>query len=249
VAVYTAYSDESGSGDGKGIFLVGGYVASAIDWPCVVDAWQERVLDYPPSIKYFHLSEINKEKFQKKYGLRAGDSDRKLRTAVDVVCSSGGLQGIYAPLDQEAINTALAEYRAIFSKRAGYSVRDPDYVCFLTYAFNVLDEARNTFKDIETVDFVVERKGKITEHIQHFYEEFCSFLSAIDPSLKSLAGRLIPEDTIGSPGLQAADLLCGIVRRTMEGRPPSVEHRRLANSARPLRRSRTYNGIGYATKA
>src|ERR1700686_3067758 len=69
MAVFVAYSDESGSGDARGQFLVGGYVASEQDWPYVAGAWQERVLDGPPRIPYLHMRECRNADWRQEVGV------------------------------------------------------------------------------------------------------------------------------------------------------------------------------------
>ena len=51
-------------------------------------------------------------------------------------------------------------------------LNEPDYSCFLGYAFHVLDEVDKRFPDADQVDFVVSRKGKITDHIKAFQGVF-----------------------------------------------------------------------------
>lgn len=41
MAVFVAYSDESGVGDARGHFLVGGYVGPEQDWPYLAQAGEK----------------------------------------------------------------------------------------------------------------------------------------------------------------------------------------------------------------
>ena len=216
VAVYTAYSDESGSGDGRGLFLMAGYAASSEFWPCVVDAWQERVLEAPPKIPYLHVSEIRHEKFRKKHTIAAWQAESKIETAIDILRASGGLQGAVASIDVATLEAVRIQFKSASGKRPGYSLREPDYVCYLEYAYSVLDEVHAAFPDVESVDFVVSIKTKVTDHIKHFHEDLRTALDRHRPDLAALVGRLIPDDMRRAPGLQMADVLCWQLRTCME---------------------------------
>src|SRR5258708_18243590 len=61
VAVFLANSDESGTGDPRGEFLVAGYVAAEDYWGSFAERWQKRVLDGPPVLPYLHMHEIRPE--------------------------------------------------------------------------------------------------------------------------------------------------------------------------------------------
>jgi hypothetical protein len=116
-----------------------------------------------------------------------------------------------------------------------FSLREPDYICYLGYACSLLDEVYSSFPDVERVDFVVSRKNKVTTHIQQFHDELRSVLEVRDPRLADLVGRLTPGDMAESPGLQAADLLCWHARGDMQRRFMSRNSWRLNSGARQIR--------------
>src|SRR5579871_4021696 len=84
MAVFVAQSDESGSGDNSGVFLVGGCVSVETNWGPYADAWDERVLQSKPPIPYLHMREIRKVKFKKEHKLTATDAEEKIKAAVDL---------------------------------------------------------------------------------------------------------------------------------------------------------------------
>jgi hypothetical protein len=85
---------------------------------------------------------------------------------------------------------------------------EPDYMCFLGYAWVVLNYLDNFHPEAEKVDFVVEHKMGITKHIQEFHSHLSSDLKSIgSESLGKLVGQLIPSGKERIP-LQAADVLC-----------------------------------------
>jgi len=77
----------------------------------------------------------------------------------------------------------------------------------LLYVFVVLTHIEKNHPQAEKVDFLVERNGQITKHIQAFHAQMPRSLEALNPRLKSLLGELIPGGKDRIP-LQAADVLC-----------------------------------------
>lgn len=216
VAIYTAYSDESGSSDdGKSLFLMGGYIASAEYWPHTVDAWKERVLDSPPAIPNLHMSEVGREKFRAKYGITSTQARQKVDTAIDILTSSGGLLGFFSVMKVPLLDDFRDDLRADGLK-PNFGVKEPDYLCYLAYAFHLLAYVYVEFIDVEKVDFVVAIKQKVTNHILKFHESLRATVAVLRPELLPFVGRVIPEFAKDSPGLQMADLLCWNLRKTYE---------------------------------
>jgi len=90
----------------------------------------------------------------------------------------------------------------------GAKTFEPDYICFLGYAFFVLNYIAQWHPEAEKVDFIVERNGPITKHIQEFHSHLDVNLQAVGcASLAPLVGEMIPAGKDRIP-LQAADLLC-----------------------------------------
>lgn len=212
MAVFTAFSDESGAQDPVGPFLVGGYVADVDTWPWLASAWQDRVLNSRPSIPYLHMIEIRRKRWQSEHGLTWLQAEEKVSTAISVIASTGGMSAIHSEISRGDLADAL-QARGI---KRQIGIDEPDYQCFIGYAYHVLREVRYRYPEAERVDFVVSRKGKITDHIKEFHEELKELVKQHNPELGTLVGRLIPDDMDGSPPLQAADVLCWHVRRLYE---------------------------------
>jgi hypothetical protein len=51
-----AFVDDSGSGGDSAYYVLAGYVASKDEWGAFIEDWQS-VLDLPPQMKYFKMSE------------------------------------------------------------------------------------------------------------------------------------------------------------------------------------------------
>ena len=84
----------------------------------------------------------------------------------------------------------------------------PDYFCFQAYVFAVLTYVEKWHPDAEKVDFIVERNGEITKHIQTFHSNMATVLQQRGKGfLASLVGELMPGGKDRIP-LQAADVLC-----------------------------------------
>jgi hypothetical protein len=91
LAVYKAYSDEAAIAGSDGEFLVAGYVAAEDEWPWLERAWQDRVLDGPPSIPYLHMIEVRDRPWRDRHGLSYYESEQRVDEVVRVLYSTGSL--------------------------------------------------------------------------------------------------------------------------------------------------------------
>jgi hypothetical protein len=211
LAVFVAYSDESGVGDPGGEFLVAGYVAREDEWPWISSAWQERVLDGPPPIPYLHVNEIRGQEWRAQHHISVNDAEERISEAVLVMRSSGAVYAI-------ASVTKRSDLTEIFShddfkrskKKTVIGLDQPDYLCFIGYAAFVLGQIYKKHPEAEKVTFVVSRKKGITERINQFHEGMKQYL---DPKLIPLVGELIPDSMELQLPLQAADLLCWHIQK------------------------------------
>jgi hypothetical protein len=91
VAVFVAFSDETEVAQADGEFFFGGYVAREDEWPWVSRAWQERVLDGPPSIPYLHMREIRNEDWRATHGISLHDAESRVSEAARIMQSFGNI--------------------------------------------------------------------------------------------------------------------------------------------------------------
>ncbi len=211
MAVFVASSDEATDGTADGRFLFGGWVARELLWTkSFTPRWQRLVLDGPPKIPYLHMVDIKSPKWQKKYGLSETDVERRLDAAFELIDGTNGLFPITYRLDAGHLKTEFADVKLLIRTEGGVALKkwQPDYVCFLHYALDALNYVNITYPDAKRLDFVVERNGPITKHIQRFHRSMAKALRELDrPDLAGLVGRLIPDGKDRVP-LQVADLLC-----------------------------------------
>jgi hypothetical protein len=215
MAVFVAGADETSSDATRGRFFFGGWVAPEEDWyRYFAPAWQERVLNGPPAIDYFHTVDIKSPKWRTRYGLSDSAAEKRIDEAFSVIRSQGSLVPIMATLDVGHFRDTFKNVKIEFETPGGTAAKrpEPDYYCFQRYATCVLMHVYRTHPDAEKVDFIVEVNGQITRHIQHFHEHFPAMLRKHHPELKHLVGELIPGTKNRVP-LQAADLLCWYTRR------------------------------------
>lgn len=222
VAVYTAFSDESGAGNTKGTYLLGGYVGESIGtWGYFSRAWQERVLNSRPPIPYLHMRQLRNPAWQRDHGLKPWEASARIDTGVDVLFSAGGISAVFSRLIQSEMEESLCARLRSAGIKPGSGLKHPDYICFIGYAYHVLLEVHERYPDADKVDFVVSRNGQITNHIKSFHEELQISLSVLNPKLERLVGRLIPDDPETSNPLQAADLLSWHILRFEEDGAPT----------------------------
>lgn len=208
MAVFVSASDESMVTDKSG-FLFGGFIAPEEDWSLYfAPAWQEMVLDGPPSIPYLHMTEIRSRKFREEHGISRGDADSRVDKAIKVIEQLGSVRAALIDINAPHFRNEMSATKFIASTGAVKDYHHPDYFCFQAYVLAVLMYVNRWHPDAEKVDFVVERNGEITKHIQTFHANIASVLEQMGkPSLASLVGELLPGGKDRIP-LQAADVLC-----------------------------------------
>lgn len=201
VAVFGAYSDETENPRGQ--FLVGGYIACQDEWPWVARAWQERVLDGPPRIPYLHMREIRRPAWRIKHHVSVNDAEERVSEAARIMDSFGDVAATSSMIHRKDLSDIYhSRYRR--KKNVPLGLDEPDYLCFLAYAYNVIHLAHVKWKEAERVDFVVSRKKSISDHVREFKEDLAELLQ---PPFKELVGDLLVVSMEDRLPLQAADVL------------------------------------------
>lgn len=228
MAVFVAAADEAESGDQCGLFLFGGYVASVRDWTdWFAPAWEERVLNGPPTLPYFHMAQLHSEG-RDKYSLTEVQAEARIDEAVRVVRSMGSLHLVTANLDGDLFREVFGDTKIIKpGPQPGVYPFEPDYLGFLGFATGALEHVAANCADVDKVDFVIEKKSKVTHRIAYFYDNLADALRASGrKALVPLIGDLIPGDKTRVP-LQAADLALWHLRRHECETLTRVDERRL----------------------
>jgi hypothetical protein len=224
VAVFLANSDESGTQDPRGEFLVGGYIAAEDYWGSFADRWQRKVLDGPPVIPYLHMNEIRREDWRREQHISDNDTQRRVSEAVLLLSEAGkpdaGSSMILRADLEDVVHQKSKQYR----KKPFIGIDEPDYFCFMAYATTVVAHVSVAHPDAKRVDFVVSKKGKITSRLKTFHDELRTI---IDPELKDLIGELIPATMEERLPLQAADVLCWHFQRFYAKTMDTTDERRL----------------------
>jgi hypothetical protein len=216
VAVFISASDEHSGTDGQGLFLFAGYVGPEKDWSeFFVPAWRERVLDGPPKIPYLHMTEIRSKEFRDQWDLSRLGADNRVDEAAAVIDAMGSFYPIAIEVDGGHLKSVFRESRVRRAEARQFEAKpfEPDYLCFLTYAYGVLNYVHDVHPHVGKVHFVVEKKGCISRYIGEFHSNLDKALTAISrPELAPLVGELSTGDKADIP-CQAADLLCWFAAR------------------------------------
>jgi hypothetical protein len=184
------------------------------------------------------MVEIRREQFKRQFHLSDLQAEDKVNTAVRIIAATG-LCGVFSTVNRAELESVLRAQLIEKGIKPGFSLKSPDYMCFLGYAYTLLDEVCARYPDAEQVDFVVSRNGKITDHIKTFHEELRAHVKEFDPRLAKLVGRLLPDDMENSGPLQAADVFCWHMQRFEEGRVQNANLSRLCwGNCGPVRRQR-----------
>jgi hypothetical protein len=230
MTAFLAFSDESCSNQ-SGYFFYSGLVAPESDWNSYFSpAWQERVLDGPPTIPYLHTTEIKSICGREKFGITSFEADRCMDEAINIFSSTGSIFPITVCVDALLFNeiTDSLRIREVDTRqfRAPYKF-EPDFLCFLIYIFYALKETSSRYPDVEKIDFIVERNGRITSRFNSFYRDLPSLLPMFGyPELVNMMGKIILEGKTCIP-LQAADLWNWYTFRARDRNLQSVDIYRL----------------------
>lgn len=207
MTVYVAYSDESATPDNDGPFIVGGYVTPALAWPDFSKKWAENVLLPAPEIPYMHVVELRSKVFRAKHGLTWEDNLAKVAAASKTIYDHKDVWACFGAISRQKLQEI---YRKIEKSGRRYQefLKEPDYMCFLSYAFYLIAHVSDLRPEVTRIDFVVSKKQRVSHYYSKFQEEMRDFLNDYNPALGKLVGDLIPANMEDRVPLQAADVLC-----------------------------------------
>ena len=175
------------------------------------------------------MTEIRNQRWQLKNGLTQGDAERKIDEAVSIIAASGSLHLVRTAMDGGHFRNVFGDTKLVrTAPQPGTYQFDPDYIGFLGFARGALEYMHTHCVDVERVDFVIERKERVSHYIPGFLDQLRNWLKANSRlDLLSLVGEVIPGDKEHVP-LQAADLAMWHVRRHEAGELDQADRGRLA---------------------
>jgi hypothetical protein len=217
MAVFLAAGDESDGPQQRGPFIYGGFISPVRDWiDTFTPTWERLVLNAYPPIPYLHMVDIRSPKWRQRYGLNKTEADLRVDAAATIIGSRSKER--FCPLKTEFdgghFRDVFGETKLIrFGRQTSTYRMEPDYVGFLGFAYGALEYVWSQHPTAEKVDFVIERKTTITQHIEEFSDTLANaFRAKGRPELIRLIGDLIPGGKERVP-LQAADVAVWHLRR------------------------------------
>ena len=213
--VVISASDESSGATHRSPFLYAGFLAPEKDWSNFAQEWDDKVLSGSPRIPYLHMTEIRSRKWREQYNLSETEAERRVHAAFSVIAATPSLIPAGNDLDAGQLLDTFTDKVTLTS--GANKKFAPEYLAFPGYAYMVLMYCHYFVPEAEKVDFIVERKGQITDHIKEFYEGLPITLRLLGLShLIPLMGDIIPGGKDRVP-LQAADVLCWYTQRYSQG--------------------------------
>jgi hypothetical protein len=221
MAVFLSASDEA---EGEGFFHQAGFLAPVTYWTDVfIPAWQKEVLDGPPRLDIFHMTDLRSSQWRSKNGLTQEDAEVRIDAAVNLIYRSRTLLAIHSSVDGSHFEGEAdgLRFRLNDPRRAPIDFAI-DYPSFHGYVYLALYACILNL-NAEKVDFVIEKKREVFPAMHDFHEGLKeSFLHNELPRFAELVGELIPGDKKRIP-LQAADVLCWHLQRHFANtRNPSI---------------------------
>lgn len=100
MAVFVSASDETSGKNQRDTFFFGGWIAPQEDWSRFFElAWQERVLDGPPSIPHLHMTDMRSRRWREKHGLTRLVADDRIDEAIQLLDTMATLFPICVSVD------------------------------------------------------------------------------------------------------------------------------------------------------
>jgi len=210
MAVFTSFSDESAGKTKSDKFLFAGWIGPLADWQdFFAPAWDERVLAGPPRIEYLHMTDIRSPLWRESNGITEQDANNRINGACTILDQFINLHPLRVVIRGDFFHNEFSDIRVTNPKRKQFnsSKYEPDYLAFFAYAWAALKYLSIEYPEVEKLDFVVEQKTTVSEHIKNFHAELPIALEALgSPELARLVGSITFGDKFRSP-LQAADVL------------------------------------------
>jgi hypothetical protein len=212
MSVYVAYSDETGTPNSNGAFVVGGYVAAENDWPEFSKNWANDVLHSLPPIPYLHMVELRGKKFRQEHKLTWEDALKKTSVAVETIKVHNFIRRYFGTINRGKLQEIQAQIeQSGFKYRPHHS--DPDYMCFLSFAWVLIQDLASNQPDVSRINFMVSKKKHVTHYYAKFRDELRNFFLDYSPQLAPLVGDLLPVSMCDHMPLQAADCFLWHVQR------------------------------------
>lgn len=204
MAAFVAASDETSTPGPDGLFIYGGWAARESDWGDWFEkSWAERVLNLKYPITEFHTKDLKNRHWRFKNKMSERNAEDRMDEAARIIRSAGYLTPFTSSINKKAIKKHLIAPLAAAKLEMPKGTAVPDYFGFLAFAAEVVKLLPMMYDDVERVDFVVERNGKITDYITRVRAQLIRFL---EPEDARLVGEVIPDGKDRLP-LQAADFL------------------------------------------
>lgn len=176
-------------------FIMAGWTATVEEWERFSDAWEKCRLS-EPSIEYFKTYEANGLSGEF-YKFSSTDRDAKV-LALSHVIAAHGLRGYIALVE----HSLLANRPEKLRKFMGSRTYDWAFIAIVQSVLADFLDRRQT----EKIDFIFDKCGELRACIESYEQQKAEEFS---PSIRDIAGEVIPGDDKELAGLQAADLLAG----------------------------------------
>lgn len=227
MAAFLSASDENAGKDHRSMFFYGGLVAPVKDWwEVFTPLWEERVLEGPPKICNLHMTDIRSKAWREKHGLSEEQAERRVDEALLVFDSVPSLRPISSRMNAGKFFDTFNKKKMLKIRSGAAKHFPPDYIAFIAYVITVLAHVAENCPDAEKVDFLIEKKGEITDHIKEFFDDIQTILPEFgERNLSELVGELIPGGKERSP-LQMADVFCWHAYRRECGTLTETDSRR-----------------------
>lgn len=202
------------SSDNAKIFLMGAWMASAVEWECFSDEW-DRELGFDKPINYFknHEAMALDGEF---LGWGKKDRDAKILALAQVISRyelTGFIGGIHIPNFDSIFETSIVPKKVL---RSIITFTEPYHWacnCIISGILGYQIEIAKNYS--EQVDFVFDDGVTALDDCRANYSKLLDVLPA---KAKAIAGTIIPGNDKKIVALQAADLLAGqMLREIREG--------------------------------
>jgi len=213
--MFRGFFDESNRDPNSIHFLLAGWTATVKEWERFTEAWSQ-CLAAAPSISYFKWSEAKglSDEFER-FSRKTAD-EKKL--ALANVIAKHSLRGYIVSAPHEMLAGKPKELKKIMASRIF------DWA-FMSLIPTVIEDMLERGELMEKIDFIFDGCTELRACIESYERERVEW----PPSMRQIAGEVIPGDDHDLVGLQAADFLAGEVSLYLKTTQPSAFYKAMLN--------------------
>jgi len=118
------------------------------------------------------MTDIRSPQWRQNRGISSIDAERRIEEGCVVLDQLANLHPLRIVIDGAFFRDEFREIKVRSIRRKQFKdIRAPGYLAFLAYAWAALKYLAKYHPEVEKLDFVVEKKTTVTQHVQDFHAD------------------------------------------------------------------------------